>query len=100
MINLITQRENLLALKKEEYAQQKHAGSPDEFYAWDYRYYDRIFVEKTLDLDDNLVKEYFPVDVVVPVILEIYQELLGVTFVEIKNDGKLWHPGLHLCFLK
>ncbi|ELU36497.1 metallopeptidase MepB [Rhizoctonia solani AG-1 IA] len=34
--------------------------------------------------------EYFPVDVVVPTILEIYQDLLGVEFQEIK--GNLWHP--------
>ena len=39
-----------------------------------------------------LVKEYFPVSVVVPTILEIYQNLLNVQFVEIKND-KTWHPG-------
>lgn len=41
-----------------------------------------------------LVKEYFPVSVVVPTILEIYQELLGVEFVEIKDGVKLWHPGM------
>ena len=57
-----------------------------------YRYYDRKYTEKTLDLDDMLVKEYFPVGVVVPAILEIYQNLLGVRFVEVKGE-KLWHPG-------
>jgi Zn-dependent oligopeptidase len=55
------------------------------------RYYDRVFVEESLSLDDALVKEYFPVDVVVPTILEIYQDLLGVEFQEVK--GNLWHPG-------
>jgi hypothetical protein len=40
-----------------------------------------------------LVKEYFPVSVVVPTILEIYQNLLGVTFQEIK--GSTWHPGMY-----
>ena len=58
---------------------------------WDYRYYDRVYTEKTLDLDDMVVKEYFPVGVVVPAILEIYQSLLGVRFVEVK--GEVWHPG-------
>jgi len=37
-----------------------------------------------------VVKEYFPVTVVVPTILEIYQNLLGVRFEEIK--GTTWHP--------
>lgn len=49
-------------------------------------------MERTLSLDDNVIKEYFPVDVVVPTILEIYQDLLGVRFREVK-DGSLWHPG-------
>lgn len=55
------------------------------------RYYDRLHIEETLSLDDSLVKEYFPVEVVVPTILEIYQDLLGVKFEEVK--GNLWHPG-------
>ncbi|CAE6443248.1 unnamed protein product [Rhizoctonia solani] len=82
-------RDNLLRLKEKEYAK---LGLPydGEFYIWDYRYYDRLFIEESLSLDDALVKEYFPVDVVVPVILEIYQHLLGVTFQEVKGD--LWHP--------
>jgi len=58
------------------------------------RYYDRLYVEKTLDLDESLVKEYFPVSVVVPTILKIYQDLLGVKFIEVKDDTKdVWHPG-------
>lgn len=48
---------------------------------------------QSLDLDEAKVKEYFPVDVVVPVILKIYQDLLGVSFVEITKDVDTWHPG-------
>jgi Zn-dependent oligopeptidase len=55
------------------------------------RYYERKFVERTLSLDDSLIKEYFPVDVVVGSILEIYQDLLGVEFR--KCEGEVWHPG-------
>lgn len=90
----LKEREILLAMKLEEH---KAKGLPfdGEFYIWDYRYYDRKYVEKLLKLDDMLVKEYFPVNVVVPAILEIYQNLLGVKFVETK--GETWHPGLHLC---
>ena len=86
------EREILLAMKQEEY-KEKGLEFDGKFNIWDYRYYDRKFVEKTLDLDDMLVKEYFPVSVVVPAILEIYQNLLGVKFVEVK--GETWHPGNH-----
>lgn len=85
------ERQILLAMKKEEHAK---LGLPfdGEFYIWDYRYYDRKYIEESLDLDDLLVKEYFPVSVVVPTILEIYQKLLGVRFVE--HHGETWHPGI------
>lgn len=86
----------LLALKKEEHEEQGYPFD-GQFYIWDYRYYDRKFIERTLNLDDQLVKEYFPVSVVVPAILDIYQGLLGVKFVETK--GETWHPGLSLLFM-
>ncbi|KAF8426816.1 peptidase M3A/M3B, partial [Boletus edulis BED1] len=64
----------------------------DNFYIWDYRYYDRLYVERNLDFDDFLVKKYFPVSVVVPAVLDIYQNLLGVKFVEITGDARdVWH---------
>ena len=86
----LKERETLLGLKEQEY-KEKGLAFDGEFYLWDYMYYDRMFVEKTLNLDDNLVKEYFPVEFVVPTILEIYQRLLGVRFEEV--EGELWHPG-------
>jgi len=86
----LQERQVLLAMKKKEHDER---GLPfdGEFYLWDYRYYDRKYIEASLDLDDMLVKEYFPVSTVVPTILGIYQNLLGVRFEEIK--GETWHPG-------
>lgn len=80
----------LLALKK-EVCEKRGLPFDEVLYLWDYRYYDRLFVEKSLSLDDSLIKEYFPVDVVVPAILEIYQNLLGVKFHDF--EGATWHPG-------
>ncbi|KAF9223776.1 zincin [Gyrodon lividus] len=83
--------EILLALKKEDHA-KRGLPADDNLYIWDYRYYDRLYVELNLNLDDSLVKEYFPVSVVVPAILGIYQNLLGVKFVEVKGDARdVWH---------
>jgi Zn-dependent oligopeptidase len=64
---------------------------------WDYRYYDRKYIEESLSLDDTVVKEYFPVSAVVPAILDIYQNLLGVQFEEIQNASK-WHAGMIVSF--
>ncbi|KIK11514.1 hypothetical protein PISMIDRAFT_19457 [Pisolithus microcarpus 441] len=99
--------EILLALKKDE---QKECGFPSggEFYIWDYtkespllldtrtlimtpylhRYFDHMCVEKTLNLYDSPVKECFPVSPVVPTIFSIYQNLLGITFVEMTGKKK------------
>ncbi|KIJ13498.1 hypothetical protein PAXINDRAFT_163685 [Paxillus involutus ATCC 200175] len=84
--------ETLVALKKEVHA-KRDLPADDNLYIWDYRYYDRLYIEQNLSLDDSLVKEYFPVSVVVPAILDIYQNLLGVKFVEVKGDARdVWHP--------
>jgi len=82
------ERDKLLMLKKEECA--KH-GFPfdDKLYLWDWRYLDRLFTEQALDLDTSLLKQYFPVDFIVPTILQIYQDLLGVRFQAVK--GEAWH---------
>ncbi|KZT12028.1 Metalloprotease [Laetiporus sulphureus 93-53] len=79
----------LLKLKEEEHAANGHPFDGN-FYTWDYWYYHRVLLEISLKLDDQKVKEHFPVSTVVPAILDIYQNLLGVRFVEIK--GETWHP--------
>ncbi len=86
----LKEREALLALKQEEH---KTKGLPfdGEYYAWDYNYYHEKYIKRNLDLDSQLIKEYFPADFVVDVILRMYQDLLGVKFVEIQ--GSTWHPG-------
>jgi Zn-dependent oligopeptidase len=64
----------------------------DEFFVWDYRFYDRLYVEESLSLDENAVKEYFPVSKVVPTILQIYQDLLGVRFEQANAEqAGTWH---------
>ncbi|KIP08915.1 hypothetical protein PHLGIDRAFT_18769 [Phlebiopsis gigantea 11061_1 CR5-6] len=85
----LKEREVLLAMKQEEHA-DKSLAQDDQFNGWDWRYYDRKFTEKALKLDDNLVKEYFPVEHVVSTVLDIYQNLLGVEFVDV--EGTTWHP--------
>ncbi|KAG8819006.1 hypothetical protein FRC17_010634 [Serendipita sp. 399] len=81
--------QKLLTLKKKEH---EELGVPydDQLNAWDWRYYDRKLVETSLSLDNDFVKEHFPVNVVVPAILDIYKELLNVRIEEVKN-ATVWH---------
>lgn len=89
-----SEKATLLALKKEE-CEARGWEFDGELYLWDRTYYERLHLEKTLALDDDEVKKYFPVAKVVPTILNMYQELLGVSFVTVPKTeaagGSAWH---------
>ncbi|ETO03531.1 hypothetical protein RFI_33874, partial [Reticulomyxa filosa] len=51
-------------------------------------YYIRIREEKEFGVDENLVKEYFPVNVVVQGALDIYQELLSLKCPTLQSVGQ------------
>lgn len=46
-------------------------------------------------VDQEKLKEYFPMKKVTQGLLEIYQELLGLIFVEIQGV-ETWHPDVQL----
>ncbi|KZV96756.1 zincin [Exidia glandulosa HHB12029] len=81
--------QDLQALKREL------EGPDAELQPWDWEYYGRLFKERALDLDSQVVKQHFPVEHVVSTTLKIYEDMLGVTFVALSNDvekGDVWHP--------
>ncbi|KZV76419.1 Metalloprotease [Peniophora sp. CONT] len=86
----LKERETLLALKKED-CETLGIQFDGVYRAEDTRYLDEKYLRNALSLDSSKVQEYFPVSHVVPVVLEIYQGLLGVRIDEVKN-GEVWHP--------
>lgn len=83
------ERNKLMQLKKEDCEEQK-IPYEDTFYAWDYRYLNRLYVEKNFQLNDEKVKQYLPVEHVVQKVLDIYQHILSVKIVPVK-DTNTWH---------
>lgn len=83
------ERTALIKLKEEE---AKELGIPfdNSFRHWDYRYLNRLHEARTLDLDNEIVKQYFPVERVIKEVLDIYQELLSLKFFKIEG-AKVWH---------
>jgi Zn-dependent oligopeptidase len=89
--------QTLLDLKKKEH-ERLSLPFDGNFYAWDWRYYDRLFIETSLSLDNDAVKEYFPVEAIVKAIMDIYTEMFRVHVEEV-SDAVVWHPGIYILLL-
>ena len=55
----------------------------------DYFYYITAIQEKEFSVDQEHLKEYFPIDVVTKGLMDIYQRLLGLTFWRVSLFGTL-----------
>jgi len=81
-------REELLALKKDELG----SASDNKLHSWDRRYYENLLQKKRYQVDHQKIKEYFPLETVLKGMFAIYQELLGVRFIEEKSA--VWHSSV------
>ncbi|KIV89495.1 hypothetical protein PV10_06888 [Exophiala mesophila] len=73
------------------------------YYLWDHRFYDRVMEERDYQLDQQLISEYFPLQTSITGMLEIFETIFGLQFVEVvgedrdsispsgKGDDIVWH---------
>ena len=61
----------------------------------DFWYYITAIQEKEFSVDQEQLKEYFPIDVVTKGLMDIYQRLLGLTFSKVEGIP-VWHPDVEL----
>jgi oligopeptidase A len=87
----------LLPKARQELAQlqayKKSTGDRTTWEPWDYAYYENKLVKARYAVDEEQVRQYFPVDHVITSILDIYQKLLSVKFAEI-TPANAWAPGV------
>jgi len=57
---------------------------------WDFRYYMAMVEEKQYAVDQEKLKEYFPMEVVTAGLMDIYQRILGLKFTKVEG-GEVWH---------
>jgi Zn-dependent oligopeptidase len=81
------------AEKAERAALKLASGDTTEYKPWDYGFYGTLLRKQKYDLDEQAIREYFPVDQVVSGVLGIYSHLLGVRFSEI-NPADAWAPAV------
>uniref|UniRef100_A0A671VR55 Thimet oligopeptidase n=1 Tax=Sparus aurata TaxID=8175 RepID=A0A671VR55_SPAAU len=92
------ERTVILKLKEKE-CQKRNLPFNGELHAWDTRYFMTQVEETQYAVDQNLLKEYFPMEVVTRGLLDIYQELLGLSF-ELVAGAAVWHPDVTLYCVK
>ena len=65
--------------------------------AWDWRYYHEKLMRTRYQVDQQKIRDYFPMEVVIDGMLKVYQELLGLSFREVPpSEAKTWHPDVKL----
>ena len=73
--------------------------SVDVIQPWESSFYNNILLKEKYDLDQTLVKEYFPTDEVINGLFSIAQHLFQVDFEEVKN-ASVWQEDVRLFNVK
>jgi thimet oligopeptidase len=75
----------------------KQEGEPSaqKLDAWDVNYFSYQLKKRDYSLDDEKIREYFPADLVVAAMFEVYSQLLGVHYTEV-SGAQVWSPDVKL----
>ncbi|KAL5092465.1 hypothetical protein Trisim1_001718 [Trichoderma cf. simile WF8] len=91
--------EELKALKAEKVQQEQSQDAPlsGQFFAWDRPFFTRLAEDKSLQVDQNEVAEYFPLGRCVPRMMHILGAIFGVKFIKYPRDAPqitTWYEGV------
>jgi len=89
------EKEYMLNLKREEMEERQMHVAEDILNKEDFWYYNEMVQDKKYSVDQEKLKEYFPLEVVTKGLMEIYQRLLGLTFTK-ETEGEVWHDEVEL----
>lgn len=78
----------VLKKMKQEDLKSRGEDFDGRYYLWDHRFYDRMMEEKDYQLDQQLISEYFPLQTTIRGMLQIFEEIFGLVFVEVIGDDR------------
>jgi len=90
--------QKLLELKRVE-CEERGEPFTGQLGGWDFRYFLRLVEEQDYEVDHEVLREYFPLEVVTEGLLGIYQELLGLEFEEVRYP-QAWHEEVQMFAVK
>ena len=88
-----------LAVLKELKQQEKQERGEDfdgMINSWDFQYYNTLLKERKYTIDEDKVKQYFPLGKVKAGLLAAYQSILSLKFIKVEKPGELWHADVEL----
>lgn len=88
------ERHYLLSLKHAD-CERRGLAFDGQLHAWDMPYYMNQVEQVKFAVDKDKLIEYFPLEVVTEGLLNIYQDLLGLTFQQVEN-AHVWHDSVRL----
>lgn len=72
----------------------KDTGNPNAvLHSWDFSYYDNMLRKTQYAVDNNEIRQYFPVAHTIDAVLNIYHTLLGVDFKQV-TPSDAWNPAV------
>lgn len=84
--------EILKDLKKKE-CNELNRPFEDHYYIWDHRYYDNKYLKDNFNVDLEKISEYYPIESSIKGMLNIYETVMKLKFVEETDSSKknTWH---------
>jgi len=95
MLPLWKEEQDVMLRMKEEEAKELGFEFDGKLNFWDFRYYMTMVEEKQYAVDQEKLKEYFPMEVVTAGMMDIYQRILGLKFTRLEG-GEVWHEEVEM----